>query len=321
VDRHSIKRITQTVKKLVDEQELTRKAVPLPLPPTLPTEAVAPPIPLPVEANAPSMPRPPAPPQPDVRLQAHETTHHKIQAGETLSQIAERYGRSVAEVQAANRLTDKHHIEAGRSLLIPVRTPSEPRKYRVQAGDTLSEIALSQGVTLQQLKAANPQIRNVDLIYAGQSLQIPDSHQHGLWQNVLQEDGASLDTLQQSGPKLRQQAEQLFQLKSSPVENDLLRNLTYTDRQTQQQAHWDQDRVASGVYEGQVVGGPLQTLNVRVGGKLKDGLNEHTADNTVLAAGNSIVSDDIRPGNNNVVQRWRESANSVVEQAPLAKAA
>lgn len=45
--------------------------------------------------------------------------------------------------------------------------------YRIQRGDTLSQIAQRHGTTVQSLAKAN-QIRNPDLIIAGRSLQIPD---------------------------------------------------------------------------------------------------------------------------------------------------
>lgn len=45
--------------------------------------------------------------------------------------------------------------------------------YLVQPGDTLSGIAASHGVSLAAVESANPQIHNYDLIYQGQSLEIP----------------------------------------------------------------------------------------------------------------------------------------------------
>ena len=48
-----------------------------------------------------------------------------------------------------------------------------PSSYTVQSGDTMSEIAKACGLTLSDLSAANPQIADPDLIYAGQTIQIP----------------------------------------------------------------------------------------------------------------------------------------------------
>lgn len=45
--------------------------------------------------------------------------------------------------------------------------------YTVRRGDTLSAIAATRGLSLQALIAANPQIRDPDLIFAGQQLRLP----------------------------------------------------------------------------------------------------------------------------------------------------
>jgi spore coat assembly protein SafA len=58
--------------------------------------------------------------------------------------------------------------------------PSVPKweglwKYVVKNGDTLWKIAKQVGVTLEHMKAANPQISDFDKIYPGQVLNIPSS--------------------------------------------------------------------------------------------------------------------------------------------------
>ena len=49
----------------------------------------------------------------------------------------------------------------------------EPTKYKVKKGDTLSKIAKAHKVTLKKLIAANPQIKNPDLIHPGEIINIP----------------------------------------------------------------------------------------------------------------------------------------------------
>jgi LysM domain len=46
--------------------------------------------------------------------------------------------------------------------------------YLVKPGDTLSGIAASHGVKLAAVEAANPRIKNFDLIYSGQTVKIPE---------------------------------------------------------------------------------------------------------------------------------------------------
>jgi TP901 family phage tail tape measure protein len=45
--------------------------------------------------------------------------------------------------------------------------------YTVEAGDTLSQVAADYGVSIEDLLAANPEIENPNLIFAGQTLTIP----------------------------------------------------------------------------------------------------------------------------------------------------
>lgn len=44
--------------------------------------------------------------------------------------------------------------------------------YVVQAGDTLSEIAVKFGTTVNKLMSLNPRIKNANLIYAGEAIRI-----------------------------------------------------------------------------------------------------------------------------------------------------
>ena len=52
---------------------------------------------------------------------------------------------------------------------------NEGQTHTVERGDTLSEIAKKNGVSLSALLAANPQIRNPYLIYPGEKISIPES--------------------------------------------------------------------------------------------------------------------------------------------------
>ncbi|MFC4822630.1 phage tail tip lysozyme, partial [Dokdonella ginsengisoli] len=58
----------------------------------------------------------------------------------------------------------------------PTPNPSTPGgggNYTVRSGDTLSGIAERNGVSLSSLIAANPQIKNPNLIYPGQTVHLP----------------------------------------------------------------------------------------------------------------------------------------------------
>jgi LysM repeat protein len=46
--------------------------------------------------------------------------------------------------------------------------------YHIQSGDTLSEIALEHGTSVEEIMAINPDIQDPNLIYAGNDLNIPE---------------------------------------------------------------------------------------------------------------------------------------------------
>jgi len=53
--------------------------------------------------------------------------------------------------------------------------PAGGRRHTIDRGETLSTIAQRYGVEVSGLMAANPQVRNVDVIYPGQALAVPAS--------------------------------------------------------------------------------------------------------------------------------------------------
>jgi len=100
---------------------------------------------------------------------------HIVQKGDTLYSIARYYGVTPAELAAVNGITDPDRIYVGQRLVIPaggVEPTPIPRTHVVQAGETLLEIALRYGVTMQALQTAN-NISDPDHIEVGQVLVIP----------------------------------------------------------------------------------------------------------------------------------------------------
>ena len=103
--------------------------------------------------------------------------------------------------------------------------PSVPKweglwKYVVKHGDSMFKIAKQVGVTLEHLKAANPQVPNPDKIYPGQVLNIPSSGMKSKAGNP----GSSLKE-QLTSPMATQPfpKEQLLKPKEmAPVENPIM---------------------------------------------------------------------------------------------------
>ncbi len=107
------------------------------------------------------------------------TTTHVVAWGETLSQIALRYGVSVEAIIQANDLEGPDRIYAGQTLIIPggqagaaAHSGSSGGTHTVQAGENLFRIGLRYGVSVEELMAANG-IGDPSQVYAGQTLTIP----------------------------------------------------------------------------------------------------------------------------------------------------
>lgn len=101
---------------------------------------------------------------------------YTVQPGDTLYSLAQRFGITVRDILAANpQITDPSRIYPGQVLDIPL-SPGQPGstfRYVVQPGDTLYRIARRYQVSIESLRAANPQITNPNLIVPGQIIYIP----------------------------------------------------------------------------------------------------------------------------------------------------
>jgi len=124
-----------------------------------------------------------------VAAQESSPVVHVVQAGENLYRISLRYGVSLADIAAANSISNPNLIFVGQSLTIPGTTGGTPAPqptpvpggetppatgtttYTVVPGDTLGSIARRFGTTFQAIAAANG-IANPNLIYVGQVLNI-----------------------------------------------------------------------------------------------------------------------------------------------------
>jgi lysozyme len=122
-------------------------------------------------------------PEPDPKPDPDET-YYTVKAGDTMSGIASKFGVSLDALLKANpQVTNPNVIYAGQVLRVPDKSSGgggpapdpkpEPQKYTVKSNDTLSGIAKRFGVSLSDLLAANPQIKNPNIIYPGQVLTIP----------------------------------------------------------------------------------------------------------------------------------------------------
>jgi LysM repeat protein len=114
---------------------------------------------------------------------------YTVQAGDSLSKIAVKFGVTTRELMELNSLKDPNKIRVGQKLILPsyaaetprpvkashpkpASTPAGAGEYVVQKGDTLSGIAQKLGTTTRALIEAN-HIENPNSIRVGQKLVVP----------------------------------------------------------------------------------------------------------------------------------------------------
>jgi len=100
-------------------------------------------------------------------------------------------------------------VPARRPKAVVIRTRREPKgqkdllaaaalvAYLVQPGDTLSGIAASHGVSLAAVEAANTSLSNPNLIYAGQTVDIPEGSSAAQGSSTTQSSAAAQSTFAQ----------------------------------------------------------------------------------------------------------------------------
>lgn len=109
-----------------------------------------------------------------------ESWSYIVQAGDTMTSIAQRFGTDVAVLVALNGITDAAQIQIGQTLKIPGQKPANVTTvsggsasgHVVQRGETLSQIARRYNTTVAELQRLN-NLANASLIVAGQVIQLP----------------------------------------------------------------------------------------------------------------------------------------------------
>lgn len=108
-------------------------------------------------------------------------TQYKVQSGDTLTKIGQRYNIKWSAIAQANGLSDPNRIYAGQYLCIPSDSPpTNPPpatcqvSHIVQRGESLSWIGVRYGVLWTYIAQAN-NLSNPNRIYVGQKLCIPSS--------------------------------------------------------------------------------------------------------------------------------------------------
>ena len=101
---------------------------------------------------------------------SRESTYY-VQAGDTLSAIANKFGTTVSSLVSLNHISNPNVIYVGQKIYVGEASQGQSNAYTVQAGDTLSGIAAKFGTTWKALAQKNG-LANPNVIYVGQTLTI-----------------------------------------------------------------------------------------------------------------------------------------------------
>src|SRR5699024_7788301 len=107
-----------------------------------------------------------------------KTSTYTVKSGDTLSDIAVRYGMTTKALQNLNNISNPNKIYAGQKLKITgsakKATPKKkvtPKYHTVKSGDTVSGLAVKYGSSQQQIVKWN-KLASADKIYIGQKLRV-----------------------------------------------------------------------------------------------------------------------------------------------------
>ena len=118
------------------------------------------------------------------RIPVKKVVRYKVRRGDNLTDIANKYGTSVARIRELNGMSRRSVLKAGRSIKVETivtetrsvtkgsRSGDIPKTYKVRRGDTLSRIASKFGISIRDLRDANPSLRNSDRIRVGQRINL-----------------------------------------------------------------------------------------------------------------------------------------------------
>lgn len=105
--------------------------------------------------------------------QSKPIASYRVKSGDTVTQIAKRFGVSISKIARLNNLGPTSLIRVGQTLKLSGTSPKKSvvESYRVKAGDNLSSIAKRHDLTLRELSAVN-RISSSSIIFPGQMLRV-----------------------------------------------------------------------------------------------------------------------------------------------------
>lgn len=118
-----------------------------------------------------------------------ETITHTIQAGETIQTLAKQYHTDIDTIKAYNRIKNVKGLQIGQTLQIPLAlstsvvaqnqktvSSKEMTTYQVKRGDSLSKIASTFGVSVDQLQTLN-QFDKETVLHPGTQIKVREDRE------------------------------------------------------------------------------------------------------------------------------------------------
>ena len=107
-----------------------------------------------------------------------DTDIYIVKRGDTLNKLATRFETTLERLLALNKeITNANIIYEGQRLVVPsgstIPDTGVGQVYTVVRGDTLRKIAARFDTTVAEILKINPQIKNANLIYPGDKINIP----------------------------------------------------------------------------------------------------------------------------------------------------
>ena len=99
---------------------------------------------------------------------------YRVLGGDTLDDIAKRFGTSVIDLQSINNLTDDV-LRAGEELIVPETSKKYFEYYTVKKGDSIYGIAKRYNINPELLASLNG-LNYTDYIYPEQVIMIPKAN-------------------------------------------------------------------------------------------------------------------------------------------------
>jgi len=94
---------------------------------------------------------------------------HVVQKGDSLWQIANRYGVSSSDISTVNELPNPNQLVIGQAVVIPIPA----KQHTVKSGESLWQIAQQYGISPQSIIQANQQLSDPSSISPGMNIVIP----------------------------------------------------------------------------------------------------------------------------------------------------